>query len=156
MRMEILRKTAEFTNNIQEKRTIYILYIRSILEQSCVVWHSSLTVENSEDLERVQKSAVRIIIGNKFENYENALIKANLQKLSDRREQLCLKFARQCLQSDKNEDIFPLKRKNHRMKTRKQEIFEVNKFNTERMKNSAILNMQRLLNEDFQKKRNIG
>ena len=114
------------------------LFTSCIRKQSCVVWHSSLTVENSEDLERVQKSAVRIIIGNKFENYENALIKANLQKLSDRREQLCLKFAKQCLQSDKNEDIFPLKKKNHKMKTRKQEIFEVNKFNTERMKNSAI------------------
>ena len=104
--MQILRKTAEFTNNINEKRTIYILYVRSILEQSCVVWHSSLTIENSQDLERVQKAAVRIIVGNKFENYEDALIKANLQKLSDRREHLCLKFAKQCLQSEKMKIFF--------------------------------------------------
>ena len=45
-RMELLRKVASFTTNREEKKNIYILYIRSILEQSCVVWHSSLTVEN--------------------------------------------------------------------------------------------------------------
>ena len=54
-RMELLRKVAEFTNSIEDKRDIYMLYIRSILEQSCVVWHSSLTEENVLDLERVQK-----------------------------------------------------------------------------------------------------
>ena len=35
-RMELLRKVAEFTKSIEDKREIYILYIRSILEQSCV------------------------------------------------------------------------------------------------------------------------
>ena len=63
MRMELLRKVSKFTSSIEDKRTIYILYIRSILEQSSVVWNSSLTAENSEDLERVQKAAVRIILG---------------------------------------------------------------------------------------------
>ena len=65
---------SSFTTNIEEKRNmIYILYIRSILEQSSVVWNSSLTVQNSEDLERVQRAAVRIILGKNFENYEKAL-----------------------------------------------------------------------------------
>ena len=54
-RMELLRKVAGFSTSIEEKKNIYILYIRSILEQSSVVWHSSLTSENAEDLERVQK-----------------------------------------------------------------------------------------------------
>jgi hypothetical protein len=43
--MELLRKVASFGTNMEEKRNIYILLIRSILEQSCVVWHSSLTEE---------------------------------------------------------------------------------------------------------------
>ena len=74
-RMELLRKVAEFTTSIEDKKEIYILYIRSILEQSCVVWHSSLTKENSDDLERVQKCAARIIMGNKYKDYEDALQK---------------------------------------------------------------------------------
>ena len=38
-RMELPRKIAEFTKLIEDKREIYMLYIRSILEQSCVVWN---------------------------------------------------------------------------------------------------------------------
>lgn len=70
-RMELLRKVAEFTKSIDDKREIYILYIRSILELSSVVWHSSLTEENALDLERVQKAAIRLILGEKYETYED-------------------------------------------------------------------------------------
>ena len=66
--MELLRKVAGFTTSIEEKKNIYMLYIRSILEQSSVVWHSSLTQDNSDDLERVQKAAGKIILGNKSES----------------------------------------------------------------------------------------
>ena len=54
-RMELLRKVAKFTTSIDDKKEIYISYIRSIFEQSCEVWHSSLTQENENDLERIQK-----------------------------------------------------------------------------------------------------
>ena len=91
-RMELLRKVAEFSTSIDDKKNIYVLYIRSILEQSSVVWHSSLTKEISDDLGRVQKAAVRIILGTRFENYEDALIKVNLESLEVRREELCKKF----------------------------------------------------------------
>ena len=64
-RMELLRKVAGFTNIYM--LYITLLYIRSILEQSSVVWHSSLTQDNSDDLERVQKASVKIILGNKSE-----------------------------------------------------------------------------------------
>ena len=47
-RMELLRKASPFTVSKRDKKIIYTLYIRSVLEQSCVVWHSSLTQENSE------------------------------------------------------------------------------------------------------------
>ena len=52
---------------------IYISYIRSILEQSSTVWHSSLTQEDVDDLERVQKSAMRIILQEDYNTYEKAL-----------------------------------------------------------------------------------
>ena len=51
-------------------------YIRSILEQSCVVRHSSLTEENVLDLERVQKAVIRLILGEKYENDEDGLLRA--------------------------------------------------------------------------------
>ena len=60
-RMELLRRIASFGASIEDLRIIYFLFIRSHLEQSATVWHSCLTLENSNDLERVQKSAVKII-----------------------------------------------------------------------------------------------
>ena len=42
-RIHVLRKCSNFTKDIEELKNIYILIIRSILEQSCTVWHSSLT-----------------------------------------------------------------------------------------------------------------
>ena len=73
IRLELLRKVSSFGTSIEEMKNIYVLYIRSVLEQSCVVWHSRLTEENSHDLERVQKAALKIILGNKYTEYENAL-----------------------------------------------------------------------------------
>ena len=61
-RMELLRKLAVFGAPDEDMKTIYILFIRSLLEQSAPVWHSSITQENSDDLERVQKSALKIIL----------------------------------------------------------------------------------------------
>ena len=109
--MELIRKAASFNPSLDDLKTLYILYVRSILEQSCAVWNSSLTMQNSNDLERVQKAAVRIMLGDKFENYEEALEVVNLQKLTERRNELCLKFAKKCTQSEKTENMFPLKRK---------------------------------------------
>ena len=53
-RLVLLRKLSEFGAPTGDLKTIYISYIRSVLEQSAVV-HTSLTAENISDLERVQK-----------------------------------------------------------------------------------------------------
>ena len=59
-RMIILHKLYSFNVPDKEITTIYILYIRSILEQSCQVWHYSITVEEQTDIERVQKVACTV------------------------------------------------------------------------------------------------
>ena len=140
-RMELLRKVAEFTTSVEEKREIYIMYIRSILEQSSVVWHSSLSSENAEDLERVQKATVRLILGNKYENYEDGLIKANVDSLNVRRDVLCRKFAIKCIKSDnpRVKNMFPQKENKHAMAFRKNEKFEVNFSKTGRLENHLFL-----------------
>ena len=49
------------------------IWLPKKLDQSAVVWHSSLSQKNRNDLERVQKSAVRCILGDNYKGYENAL-----------------------------------------------------------------------------------
>ena len=70
-RMQILHRAAGFTSNVEDLKSIYLIYVRSVVEQSAVVWHSSLTYKNRRDLERVQRCAVRVILKNNYKGYKN-------------------------------------------------------------------------------------
>ena len=120
--------------------------MRSVLEHSSVVWHSSLTDENSEDLERIQKSAMKIILGNKYIDYKSALNYLQLDNLHDRRRELCERFAQKCLKNEKTKNMFPLSKKQHTMKMRNSEKYHVQFAKTTRLQNSPIIYMQNLLN----------
>ena len=43
-RMQLLRIASNVTSNLEDLKIFYFSFIRSLLEQSCVVWHSGLTV----------------------------------------------------------------------------------------------------------------
>ena len=145
-RMVFLHKSSKFTSNKNDLKKIYILQIRSKLEQSAVVWHSSLTQRCKNMLERVQKSALRVILGEQYCNYKNALEVLKLQSLDERRESLCLKFAKKCLQLEKFQSLFPKRHQVHSMKKREKEKYVMKRSFTERHRKSAIPHMQRLLN----------
>ena len=90
-----------------------IQYVRSILEQSCVIWHGSLTAENKLDLERVYKNALRIILRNDYTHYKKALENLNMDSLDDRRDKVCLKFALKCRSNPCISELFKNKEKKH-------------------------------------------
>ena len=93
MRMNILRKLYDFNVPKAQLIQIYMLYIRSVTEQSSVVWSSSITEEESNALEGTQKVALRFIYRNEYISYDNALNLSKLLPLSKRRENLLYKFA---------------------------------------------------------------
>ena len=126
-------------------------FIRSKLEQSAVVWHSSLTEGNRADLERVQKAAVKIILKNSYTTYEEALKTLKMESLDQRRTRLCLKFAKNCLKHEKLKKLFPIATKSHKMDTRSKEKFKVNHARSERYRKSSIPYMQNLLNQEAKK-----
>ena len=104
----------------------------------------------SEDrlkIERVQKSAIKVILGNRYIGYRKSLQKLDLETLDERREKLCLNFARKCLKNNKTKHLFPINVKSHQMETGKKEKFKIQHANTERYRKSSILYMQQLLNE---------
>ena len=129
-----------------------MLQIRSKLDQSAVVWHSSLSQKNRNDLERIQKSAVRCILGNNYKGYDDALEKLGLVTLEERREQMCLKFAKQCLKLDKMKCLFAKNQSYHAMQKRYPEYYKVFRAQTERFRKSAIRSMIKLLNDCQRKK----
>ena len=150
-RMIIIRKLYSFNVPDRELVNIYTLYLRSILEQSCQVWHFSITEDEKIDLERVQKVACKVILKENYIDYENALKTLNLKKLSERRDQLCLKFAKKCLKFDQTRDMFPLNPSNN-VNTRDYEKYEVKFAHTSRLLDSSVPQLQRLLNKDTRSK----
>ena len=149
-RMLILKKLYQFNVPISELINIYILYVRSVVEQSAVVWHSSITKGEQRDLERTQKVALRIILKDSYTSYPEALKLSGLDTLSERRSKLCLNFAKKCTKSEKTSEMFPLNTKV--VNTRNHEQFNVTKARTDRLAKSAIPYMQRLLNANSKKK----
>ena len=152
-RMQLLRILSTFNASWNDLKTIYVSFIRSLLEQSCTIWHSGLTNDNRNDLERVQKSALKIILKNKYKNYQNALNFLELENLENRREFLCLKFAKKALKNKKMKSLFIPNQKSHEMETRNQYHFNINNANTFRLQNSPIIYMQKLLNDDTKTRR---
>ena len=144
--MKKLQSASKFIKDRNILKQIYMIYIRSILEKSAAVWHSSLTQNNVEMLERVQKSSMRTIFGKKYESYEDSLNQLKLDTLEVRREKLCLSLAKKSLQLEKFKQLFPL---NMNRQTRNSNKFIVRKCRTERHKNSSIPFMQTLLNKHF-------
>ena len=86
---------------------VYVLFVRSLLEYCAVVWHSRLTQEQGNNLEIVQKSCLRVILGEQYVNYENALEICELKTLTERRQDRCLKFAQKCLEHPIQRRLFP-------------------------------------------------
>ena len=122
---------------------IYVVFIWSILETSSSVWHKSLTKENENDLERIQKTAFRLILGSRYTSYENAQSLLCLSTLKDRRELLFTKFTLKSLKLQQMNTILRNKYKEHHMETRsKIDKFKVDMVNTERLRMSAGIQMQ--------------
>ena len=126
---------------------IYCLYIRSVLEyNNSSVWFSSITQEENNDLERVQKCACKIILREEYTDYASALVWLNIQNLSERRKALAKRFTEKCIKSERFSDLFPLNNKHH-LNLRKTEKYLVKFSRTLRLCKSSIPAMQRLLNQ---------
>ena len=138
---------AKFGTPQEDLKTIYILFVIDLLEQSAIVWHSSLSQEIIGDLERVHKSAYKVILQERYRGYKNALNTLDIETLADRRNALCLSFALKCTRNKKVSNLFPKNDKIHQMETRNPEVYKVQHANTERLKKSPVIYMQNLLNE---------
>ena len=136
--------------------TIYILYIRSLLEYCSVVWHSTLTDEMSKSLERVQKVCLKVILGEEYAGYSSALEKCGLVTLSTRREDRCLQYGLKSLLHPVHSKKFPVNPHilNNTHDTRNSEHFRVNWAKTDSYRMSAIPYIQRQLNDYVRRQKN--
>ena len=104
-------------------------------------------------MERVQKAALKVKLRNDYQSYKDALKLTNLESLDERRDTLSMRFARNCLKNGNFSKLFPLNNQRHGMKVRNPLKYRITKANTERYRTSSIPYMQRLLNNDHQKRK---
>ena len=89
-RLSMLTKLKYVGVSKEDLLDIYILYIRSIAEYCSVAFHSSLTVQQTQTLERIQRTCIKVILGDMFIDYNSALEMCGLEALQDRRGKRCL------------------------------------------------------------------
>lgn len=133
---------------------VYQTRIRTTLEFAAPVYHSSLTVDQTRQIEMVQKKAFAIILGKSYTSYQMALDTLSQVRLVDRRTDLSLKFAIKCTKSSKHKDMFPLN-PNFRDGMRCPQPYLEYTCHTARYFNSSIPSLARLLNKNFRKTLNL-
>ena len=87
-------------------KDVYIKQVRSVLELAVPVWQPALTVHEVRQIERVQKCALSIVLGDKCTCYDEAREELGIDRLSDRRKQLCENFAKKAAKSGKFQNWF--------------------------------------------------
>ena len=98
-RMQQLRGEQGFGAKMHEMVHLWILFCRSVFDQSCIVCGTSLTQENVRDLERAQTIFAKLVSKEKYTNYENAINLLDLDSLEEKRNKMCLKFAKNSIKS---------------------------------------------------------
>ena len=127
----------------------YTLFIRSRAEYVSVAFHSSLTKKQEKAIERIQSTCLKVILGDKYITYEDALQKTGLKTLKQRREEKCLAFSLKCLKHPQLKRLFPRNENLHSL--RNKDEFKINFANTEKYRKSAIPYCQMLLNNQARK-----
>ena len=105
-RIWILRRLKKYGVPTSELIDAYIQKVRSLLEMAVPVWNPALTRGEATLIERVQKSALRVILGDQYLSYNQAMMTLGLDNLESRREKLCVSFASKAANHEKYSEWF--------------------------------------------------
>ena len=153
-RVSLLTKLKYVGLKTEDLIDVYVLFIRSCVEYCSVVYHSSLTQQQSEMLERVQKVCLRVLLNEMYVDYESALEMCSLTTLFSRRVIRSKNFCLKAIKHKKHKNMFPLSKTytENIHNVRNPEKFTVNFASGETYKKSSIPYLQRTLNSIFVKK----
>ena len=128
----------------------YIKEIRPLTEHGVAIWNSGLTKAQVNELEKVQKVALKIILDENYISYEVACTLMNTQPLKYRRTELCTKYAIKLFKSPRCHDYFtPVKKE---VNTRSEQLLVKETItNTKKCHNAPNNYLARLLNANMKK-----
>jgi hypothetical protein len=128
-----------------EKQVMFVLWL------GAPAWFCQLTQAEKRDFDRVAKVALRIIYGDQYESFENALLWSKTLRPSERLEKMTKQFAARSYKHRKFNQWFsslPDSSVNTRSSKHRQKLAEV-PSRTERFQNSPIPHMTNILNTLF-------
>ena len=141
-----LKKLGTKTSDLLE---VYFKQIRSILELAVQLWQPGLTSFDRNRMERVQKSALSIILGRNYKSYNRALTSLKLETLFTRRGKLSKTFARKSQKNTKFSKWFEPNIKKVSTREAPKKIYEFDACaRTMRFKKSPINYLTKLLNNN--------
>ena len=141
----MLRRLKEFDFTKKDLLEIYISQIRSTLEYNVPAWNPSLTNDDITDIERVKNTALKIILGEDYNDYESCLKLNQLKTLEERRKDLCLRFAQKCTQNKNHQALFKL---NENRNLHHPTKYQIPFCKHDRYRNSPIPYLINLLNRE--------
>ena len=146
-RLWSLRRLKGMGATQEDLKDVYIKQVRSVLEFAVPAWNGDLKHEDQKNIERVQRTALHIMLGERYHSYTTALETLGLESLSARRHNLCLKFARKASKHPKH---FVPAKKSANTRQKQDKFSPVYALHT-RFKNSPISYLTNLLNNDKKK-----
>ena len=136
------KRQAGFTDT--ELVKVYKTILRPVADYMAVVYHSMMTDEQDEMVERLQAQALKNIFGWSH-SYAALRIKAGVPTLRQRRIDLVDKFAEKCAANSRFARWFP-KRPGMRAASRSKEKYLESFARCDRLRNSPLHYMRRRLN----------
>ena len=148
-RLGMITKLKYVGVGMEDLLDIYVLFIRSVTEYCAVAFHSSLTIQQSDKIEKIQKTCLKVILSEMYVSYQAALEMCGLETLFNRREKRCIDFSLKSIKNLRMNIMFPRNPTTSQRFVKHREVFHVNFAKTEEYKKSAIPFCQRLLNDHF-------
>ena len=145
-RLWIIRRLKSLGAAKKDLVDIYEKHVRCVLELAVPAWHGSITQKERVLIERVQKCAVHIILGQSYNSYKLALDVLQLESLEARRTKLCIKFVKKAEKHEKFANWFKLNDKRSNTRLDRAKYCDVWARHT-RFQNSPISFLTRLLNQ---------
>ena len=151
-RLWILRRLKGLGANQNELIDVYQKQVRPVLELAVPVWQSGITKSEKNQIERVQKCALYVILGNQYTHYSEALELVNCESLEDRRVKICEKFVKKSANHPKYHNWFRMdensvnERYTRKAKKCSKQKYHSVQYRTERYKNSPLPYLTELLN----------
>ena len=151
-RLWMLRRLKGLGASEAEMLDVYHKQVRSVLELAVPVWQPAITQQETRQIERVQRCALYIILGDDYTSYDDALDTLECDNLDVRRVKLCENFAKKAFKNPKYtnwfciDDTVPQNTNTRSDATRIIRHLKPVQTRTQRYERSPIPNVTKLLN----------